>query len=103
MRHKIMGALMLLAFVVMAPLGLSNEYLYSRDFDTVTVRANENVCSIAARYTKDEHRAAELREAIIEINSLGADGHMRVGQIIRVPVLHRDATDYLSLREGEGE
>ena len=95
MKQRIMGAMMLLLFVMMAPLGLFNEYLYSKEFDTITVTANENVWSIAARYTRDEQQAEELREAIIEINALRADGRMHAGQVIRVPVLHRDEGSWL--------
>lgn len=87
MRSRIIGAVILLLFVLMAPLGLSNDYLRSRDFDTITVKPNENVWSIAARYVSDEKKAADLREAIIEINDLQKDGRMYAGQVIRVPVL----------------
>lgn len=101
MKNRLMGAVMLLFLVLTAPLGLSNEYLRSGDFDMVTVKPNESVWSIAARYTVDEGQAEELREAIIEVNALQEDGRMHAGQVIRVPVIHRDKGDYLSFRDGE--
>ena len=79
----------------MAPLGLSNDYLRSRDFDTITVGKDESVWSIAARYVSDEKKAADLREAIIEINDLRGDGRMYAGQTIRVPVLEKDVSSRL--------
>ena len=99
MRSRIVGAVILLSFVFMAPLGLSNDYLRSKEFDTITVKKDENVWSIAARYVSDEKKAADLREAIIEINALHEDGRMYAGQVIRVPVLPREDVSRLAVRE----
>lgn len=102
MRSRIIGAVILLLFVLMAPLGLSNDYLRSRDFDTITVKPNENVWSIAARYVSDERKAADLREAIIEINDLQKDGRMYAGQVIRVPVLPGEVSSHPAEEEANG-
>ncbi|MBQ1509759.1 MAG: LysM peptidoglycan-binding domain-containing protein [Selenomonadaceae bacterium] len=102
MRSRIIGAVILLLFVLMAPLGLSNDYLRSRDFDTITVKPNENVWSIAARYVSDEKKAADLREAIIEINDLQKDGRMYAGQVIRVPVLSGETPSHSSEGDANG-
>jgi len=83
-------------------LGLSNDYLRSRDFDTITVKPNENVWSIAARYVSDERKAADLREAIIEINDLQKDGRMYAGQVIRVPVLPGEVSSHPAEEEANG-
>ena len=87
MGARLMCAAALLLLVYAAPLGLSNKYLRSTTFETVTVEANDSVWSIAGRYTSDVRQAADLREAIVEINALDKEGHMYVGQVIRVPVL----------------
>lgn len=79
-----------LLFAVVSPFHLTNDYLRSSDFDTVTIKQNDSVWSLAARYTTNEKRAAELRQAIIEVNGLAPDGSgLRLGQQLQVPVLGR--------------
>ena len=70
-----------------APFHLCNDYLRSADFDTVTVARRDSVWTIASRYTAKEEDARELVEAIIDVNGLSADGALRVGQSLRVPIL----------------
>ena len=82
----LVGILLTLA----APFHLGNAYLRSSDFDTVTVKLNESVWSIAERYTTDTSQVHTLMEAIIEVNGLPADGMVRAGQELRVPVLGQE-------------
>ncbi len=70
-----------------APFHLSNDYLRSSDFDTVKVARRDSVWDIASRYTEKEEDARDLVEAIIEVNGLSADGSLRTGQSLRVPIL----------------
>ncbi len=71
----------------LVPFHLCNDYLRSADFDTVKVARKDSVWTIASRYTTKEEDARELVEAIIEVNGLSADGALRTGQNLRVPVL----------------
>lgn len=83
-------AIVLVAAAAFMPFHLTNDYLRSSDFDTVTIKQNDSVWSLAARYTTNEKRAAELRQAIIEVNGLAPDGSgLRLGQQLQVPVLGR--------------
>lgn len=83
-------AVILVAAAAFMPFHLTNDYLRSSDFDTVTIKQNDSVWSLAARYTTNEKRAAELRQAIIEVNGLAPDGSgLRLGQQLQVPVLGR--------------
>lgn len=79
--------LMLVTAAALSPLHLGNDFLRSSDFDTVEVGRKDSVCAIAARYTEKTEDAKELAEAIIEVNGLSADGALRVGQRLRIPVL----------------
>lgn len=80
----------LMAAVVVIPGNLTNEYLRSSEFDTVTICPNDSVWSLSQRYTMDERRREKLQQAIIEINGLAPDGSgLRAGQQIQVPVLGR--------------
>ncbi len=83
------GIFFMVFFMAMAPLHLSNAYLRSSDFETVTVHQNENVWSIAQRYTSDNEHTTSLMEAIVEINGLETDGSVRVGQELKIPVLDK--------------
>ena len=88
--RRIMAKLVLLAFMAAAalsPLHLENDFLRSADFDTVEVARRDSVWKIAARYTARAEDAKELAEAIIEVNGLSADGELRVGQRLRIPIL----------------
>ena len=71
----------------LSPFHLCNDYLRSADFDTVKVARKDSVWTIASRYTAKDEDARELVEAIIEVNGLSADGALRPGQNLRVPVL----------------
>ena len=80
--------LLIVLFVAMvSPFHLGNGYLRSSDFATVQVARKENVWTIASRYTARSEDVAELVEAIIEVNGLPADGALRAGQSLRVPIL----------------
>lgn len=79
--------LLVLAAVMASPLHLGNGYLRSGDFATVQVARRENVWAIASRYTDRSEEVGELAEAIIEVNGLPADGTLRTGQSLRVPIL----------------
>ncbi|WP_187620218.1 LysM peptidoglycan-binding domain-containing protein [Selenomonas ruminis] len=89
MKKKILWiAVAFLLFAVVSPFQLTNEYLRSSDFDTVTVKQNDSVWNLARRYTENESRAEELQQAIIEVNGLNPDGsNLRVGQQLQVPVI----------------
>lgn len=89
MKKRLMQiASVVLLFAVVSPFQLSNEYLRSSDFDTVTIRQNDSVWNLAHRYTTDEGKARELQQAIIEVNGLDPDGsNLRVGQQLQVPVI----------------
>ncbi len=76
-----------LTAAAVSPLHLGNEFLRSTDFDTVEVTRRDSVLKIAARYTAGTGDAQELAEAIIEVNGLPADGSLRAGQKIRIPIL----------------
>ena len=89
---RLTGIILFVGFLVaMAPLHLSNAYLRSVDFETITVGQNESVWSIAARYTTDAQQADSLREAIVEVNGLDGEAAIRYGQTLRVPVLARQS------------
>ena len=76
------------AFVAtVLPFHLGNGYLRSGDFATVQVARKENVWMIASRYAARAEDVRELVEAIIEVNGLPADGSLRAGQSLRVPIL----------------
>ncbi len=79
--------LIALAAAMVSPLHLGNGYLRSSDFATVQVARRENVWTIASRYTARSEEVGELVEAIIEVNGLPADGSLRAGQSLRVPIL----------------
>ena len=79
--------LIVLVAAMVSPFHLGNGYLRSSDFATVQVTRKENVRMIAARYTDRSEDVDELAEAIIEINGLPADGSLRAGQSLRVPIL----------------
>ncbi|MBQ7514913.1 MAG: LysM peptidoglycan-binding domain-containing protein [Schwartzia sp.] len=99
MMKKLLGITLVAALLAaLPPLGLDNNYLRSATFDTVTVARRDTVWGIAARYTTDEGQASRLAAAIIEINGLGADGAIRVGQRLQVPVLRRDNAPQLAGR-----
>ena len=70
-----------------SPFHLRNDFLRSADFVTVEVARRENVWTIASRYTAKAEDVQELAEAIIEVNGLPADGALRAGQSLRIPVL----------------
>lgn len=69
------------------PFRLGNGYLRSGDFATVQVTRKEDVWTIASRYAAQSEDVRELVEAIIEVNGLPADGSLRAGQSLRVPIL----------------
>ena len=79
--------LIALAAAMVSPFHLGNGYLRSSDFATVQVARKENVWTIASRYTARSEEVGELVEAIIEVNGLPADGSLRAGQSLRVPIL----------------
>ena len=90
-------AVILVAAAAFMPFHLTNDYLRSSDFDTVTIKQNDSVWSLAARYTTNEKRAAELRQAIIEVNGLAPDGSgLRLGQQLQVPVLGRSESQQVA-------
>jgi hypothetical protein len=84
---KSISLFLLLLLVWVAPLHLSNVYLRSSDFDIVTIHTNENVWSVAERYTSDTEHTVRLMEAIVEINGLDHEASVYAGQQIKVPVL----------------
>ena len=89
-RKLILGFVSILFMMMMMPFHLTNAYLHSSDFDTVVVKHNDSVWGLAHRYTDDEKQAAELQQAIIDVNGLLPDGSGLVaGQNIQVPVLKR--------------
>ena len=86
---KRLARLLLIVLVVamVSPFHLGNGYLRSGDFATVQVARKDNVWTIASRYTARSEDVGELVEAIIEVNGLPADGSLRAGQSLRVPIL----------------
>lgn len=89
---KVISAVLAVVWVVFfSPFHLTNAYLRSSVFDTVTVERQETVWQIAGRYTEDEGHIRSLVEAIIEVNALSPDGAIRAGQRLRVPALKADA------------
>ncbi len=79
--------LAVLVAAIFSPFHLTNGYLRSSDFATVQVAQREDVWTIASRYTARSEDVRELVEAIIEVNGLPADGSLRAGQSLRVPIL----------------
>ena len=97
-RGKLAHLLLAAVFAAaIAPFHLCNDYLRSADFDTVQVERRDSIWTIASRYTAKEEDARELVEAIIDVNGLSADGALRVGQSLRVPIL-RDRLPKLAER-----
>lgn len=89
---KMMGTVLAVIWVIFfSPLHLTNAYLRSSAFDTITVERQETVWQIAERYTEDQKNIRSLVEAIIEVNALSPDGAIRAGQRLRVPVLKTNA------------
>lgn len=87
-RKTVVRVLLVAALAAIAsPFHLRNDFLRSADFATVEVARRETVWTIASRYTAKEEDARELAEAIIEVNGLSADGALRVGQSLRIPIL----------------
>ena len=88
LRKMAVRMMLLIALAATAsPFHLGNDYLRSADFDTVKVSRKDSVWTIASRYTAKAEDARELAEAIIEVNGLAADGALRVGQSLRIPIL----------------
>ena len=81
------GLLIAAAVATFLPFHLGNGYLRSGDFATVKVAHRENVWTIASRYAAQSEDVRELVQAIIEVNGLPADGSLRAGQSLRVPIL----------------
>lgn len=79
--------LIALVAAMVSPFHLGNGYLRSSDFATVQVARKDDVWTIASRYTVRSEDVGELVEAIIEVNGLPADGSLRAGQSLRVPIL----------------
>lgn len=105
MKSRLVGVSVFLFLLFTAPLNLSNAYLRCTDFDMITIQENDTLWSIAGHYTADEELAADLREAIIEVNGLESDGKLLVGQVIRVPILteaEHNAVEDAAQRTGEG-
>ena len=73
----------------LAPLHLTNTYLWADTFETITVHEGDTASAIACRYTTDSEKQAELIEAIIDINALTPDAALRAGQSLRIPLLDR--------------
>ena len=86
---RLLARLLLIALVaaMVSPFHLGNGYLRSGDFATVEVARKDNIRTIASRYTARTEDVDELVEAIIEVNGLPADGSLRAGQSLRVPIL----------------
>lgn len=87
MKKATWAVLAVVWLVFFSPFHLTNAYLRSGAFDTVTVERRETVWQIAERYTADEGNIRSLVEAIIEVNALSPDGAIRPGQRLRVPIL----------------
>ncbi len=88
-KGRLLARLFLIALVaaMVSPFHLGNGYLRSSDFATVQVARKDNIRMIASRYTSHSEEVEELVEAIIEVNGLPADGSLRAGQCLRVPIL----------------
>ena len=87
MRKTGAGIFLLLALgALFTSFNLGNEYLRAGEFDTVRAEASENARSIAARYATKAEDAKKLTEAIIEVNGLSADGAIRKGQSLKIPL-----------------
>jgi hypothetical protein len=99
--NKSIGMLVLMAALVwFSPLHLANAYLGSSNFNIVTVQANENVGTIARKYTRDAAEASKLEEAIIEVNGLPDADYIQKGQQLKVPVLNDDEINMAESDEG---
>lgn len=98
MKKRLMQlVVVVLLFAVVSPFQLSNEYLRTSDFDTVTIRQDDSVWNLARRYTADENKAKDLQRAIIEVNGLKPDGsNLRVGQQLQVPVIKKTSGTQLA-------
>ena len=98
MKKRLMQlVVVVLLFAVVSPFQLSNEYLRTSDFDTVTIRQDDSVWNLARRYTADQNKAKDLQQAIIEVNGLKPDGsNLRVGQQLQVPVIKKTSGTQLA-------
>ena len=98
MKKRLMQlVVVVLLFAVVSPFQLSNEYLRTSDFDTVTIQQDDSVWNLARRYTADENKAKDLQQAIIEVNGLKPDGsNLRVGQQLQVPVIKKTSGTQLA-------
>lgn len=99
MQYGIMAAIVVMMLTVLSPLQLSNPYLRSASFETVTVQQQDSVWDIASRYTQDKKQVRRLTEAIIEINALSPDAEIKAGQRLQIPVLHSAADGMTRLAE----
>ena len=88
--EKALGVILILFFITLAPLHLTNSYLRSNDFDTVKITGTQTIESIAGKYTVDSDDKNDLAEAIAEVNGIDSQAVLRDGQSIKVPVLNRD-------------
>lgn len=88
--EKILGVVLILFFITMAPLHLTNSYLRSNDFDTVKITGTQTIDSIAGRYAVDSDDRNDLAEAIAEVNGIDSGAVLRDGQSIKVPLLNRN-------------
>lgn len=80
--------LILLALVlVTGPMHLTNAYLRSDTFDTVTIRQGETIHELASRYTVKEKDRQELIEAICDVNDIHDTARLQAGRHLKVPVL----------------
>lgn len=81
------GFVLVVLFIAIMPLHLTNAYLRTSNFDRVVVKQGDNVWTIAEKYTREHKEVRELAAAIHEVNALNREGRVVPGQVLKVPVL----------------
>lgn len=84
--------ILIAAFMITGPMHLTNAYLRSDTFETVTIKQGETIHELAARYTVKEKDRQELIEAICDVNDVYDSAKLQAGRQLKVPVLS-NATD----------
>lgn len=72
------------------PFGTSNAYLHSDLYMEVTVKAGEDVWSIARRHVSDKEDIRDLIDAVYKVNQLDRRVSIYPGQTLKIPVIREN-------------
>ncbi|WP_110956187.1 LysM peptidoglycan-binding domain-containing protein [Anaerosinus massiliensis] len=82
----IVGFLFVLILWSITPIGISNAYLHTNLYDTITVKQGDDVWNIAKVYASDTEDIRALISAIKELNRLDHSAHIFPGQKLKIPI-----------------